>query len=106
MEINIKIAGSKLLIEKVDNGILVYEIDENDSVTSKLVYSIYYEDGILDLEAIGEFLMEMLNLLRIPNKDLELNAQLGMFISKLDASKPFLGEEDIDEKNTDDDDDM
>ena len=102
MELNIKNPGSRILLEKVDNGVLLYEIGEDNVVTTKIVYEMYYEDGILDISSIGSFLIEMLDSLKIPSQETETNQQLKLFIVKIDPDKPMEG---LDDEDMDDDED-
>ena len=104
MELSIKIPSSRLLLEKVDNGIVLYEIGEDNVVTSKLVYEMYYKDGILDFDSMGNFMIEIMDLLKIPTFEVETNRQLGIFVSKIDPSKPLpdeFSEDGEDQQDTD-----
>ena len=102
MELNIKMPSSRILLEKVDNGIVLYEIGEDNVVTSKLVYEMYYKDGIIDFDSMGNFMMEIMEFLKIPTFEKETNRQLGIIVTKIDPSKPipdeFQDEEDEDEE--------
>ena len=97
MELNIKNTSSRVLLEKVDNGVILYEIGDDNTVTSKIVYEMYFKDGILDFDTIGAFMIEILESLKIPAEEIETNRQLGVFITKIDPTKPMIGEEDDDE---------
>ena len=93
MELNIKNPSSRILVEKVDNGVVLYEIGEDNVVSSRIVYEMYFKDGILDFETIATFMVEIMESLKIPTEEPDTNRKLGIFISKIDPEKPMIGEE-------------
>jgi hypothetical protein len=101
MELNIKNPSTRILLEKVDNGVILYEIGEDNVVTSKMVHALYYEDGIQDYIATGIFMMTFMESLKVPIEDAETNRRLNVVLTKIDPEKPMLGGEDQ-ENETDD----
>jgi hypothetical protein len=98
MELNIKNPSSRVLVEKADNGVILYEIGEDNTVSSRLVYEIYFKDGMLDFEALGNLVNDIFETVKVPTEEVETNRRLGVHISKIDPDKPSLGEP---EKNDD-----
>ena len=100
MEVTIKNASSRILLEKVDNGVILYDIGEDNTVISKIVYEIYFKDGIIDFENMGIFLEEILETLKLPIFEVETNTVLQFGVTKLDPTKPGPEEpKDKDEEN-------
>ena len=100
MEITIKNPSSRILLEKADNGVILYEIGEDNVVTSKIIYEMYFKDGIIDFSAIGIFMLEMVESLGIPLEEQETNRKLEIFINPIDGSnedEPTEGEDDENE---------
>lgn len=91
MELNIKNVSSRILLERTDNGVILFEIAEDNTVISKMVYETYYSDGILNFDTVGLLFSDILETLRIPSEEIETNRKIGIYITKLDPNKP--GEE-------------
>ena len=106
MEIVLKNQNNRLLLEKVDNGVILIEIDENNTVVTKSVYETYYPDGIIDFDKMSHFICTVLEILRIPIIEEETNRMLQLYVEKIDKSKPMIDEsmddEDEDEDSSDD----
>jgi hypothetical protein len=99
----LKNTNSRILLERADNGVILSEISEDNTVSSKIVYEIYYSDGLVDLFCVEEFVLDMLEHLKIPTEEPTTNAMLSMEIGKIDESLPgIIDEEDDDDDETDD----
>lgn len=100
----LKNTNSRILLERADNGVILSEIAEDNTVSSKIVYEIYYSNGIVDLFCVEEFIMDMLEHLKIPMEEPMTNAMLSMEIEKIDESLPGIEDEESeeDEDETDD----
>lgn len=96
MELNIKNTSSRILLERAENGIILYEIGENNSVLTRLVYETHFQDGLLNFEAIAQFMMEALEILKIPGHENETNRKLVIYVQKIS---------DVENEYDDDDDD-
>lgn len=94
MELTIKNPSSRVLIEKADNGVILYEIGEDNTVSSRIVYEIYYKDGMLNFEALGNLVNDILETTKVPTQEEETNRKLGIHIAKIDPDKPVPGHED------------
>jgi antitoxin component YwqK of YwqJK toxin-antitoxin module len=103
MELKIKNNTSRIVLEKTDNGIILYDVGDDGVVNSKVVYEIYYKDGIIDFENMVIFISETLESLKIPFVEQETNRMLALGINKIDPDKPSLFDEDFDDDEEDDD---
>ena len=88
MELTINNQSSRILLERVDNGVILYDIGDDNTVISKIVYEIYFKDGIIDFENMGIFLIDILETLKIPLFETETNTILTFGITKIDPSIP------------------
>ena len=93
MEVTIKNVSSRVLLERTDNGVIIYDVNEENSVVSKVAYEVYFKDGILDFQTMSVMLLETMELLGIPTQEVSTNRQLSMVITKIDPTKPSIGEE-------------
>jgi stress response protein SCP2 len=93
MELKITNPSSRVLLERSDNGLIVYEIGEENIVTSKIVYEMYFKDGILDFESIANFVADTMEILKVPLEEVETNRKMIVAVAKIDPEKPALGEE-------------
>lgn len=103
MELKIKNNTSRIVLEKADNGIILYDVGDDGVVNSKVVYEIYYKDGIIDFENMVIFILETLESLKIPFIEPETNRMLALGINKIDPDKPSLEDEEFDDDDDDDD---
>jgi len=107
-QINIQNKCSRLLLERTDNGIILYDVGDDNVVSSKVAYEIFYKDGVLDFENMAVFVYEIFENMKIPVIETESNRALGLTILKIDPDKPMLDDngdeidEDIDEDEDDD----
>jgi hypothetical protein len=99
----LKNTNSRILLERADNGVILSEISDDGTVTSKIVYEIYYSDGIVDLFCVEEFIYDMLEHLKIPTEEPANNMMISLELSKIDESLP--GMEEMDEEDDEEDDD-
>ena len=102
MEFTIKNNSSRILLERTDNGVILYDLGEDDTVISKMVYGIYHRNGIIDFESMGAFLSDILENLKFPAEEPETNRAIEFFVVKIDDTKPTLGEENLDDEHPDD----
>ena len=93
MELKISSPSSRVLLERSDNGLIVYEISEENTVTSKLVYEMYFKDGIIDFSSIANFFSDTMEILKVPLDEEDTNRKAVIAIVKIDTEKPALGEE-------------
>lgn len=93
MEVTIKNTSSRILLERADNGVILYDINEDNTVLSKVVYEIYFKDGILDFHTAGVLMMEIMESLKIPTHEEETNSRMVISLAKIDPDKPSLGED-------------
>jgi hypothetical protein len=93
MEVTIKNTSSRILLERADNGVILYDINEDNIVSSKVVYEIYFKDGILDFHNAGILMMEIMESLKIPTLEEETNRCMVISLAKIDPDKPSLGED-------------
>lgn len=101
MEFTIKNTSSRILLERSDNGIILYDLGDDNDVISKIVYEIYYKDGIIDFDNMTVFIEDLMENLKIPILEPETNRVLQVYIEKIDPDKPSL----LDEEGSDDDED-
>ena len=99
MEVTIKNTSSRILLERADNGVILYDINEDNTVLSKVVYEIYFKDGILDFHNAGVLMMEIMESLKIPTHEEETNRCMVISLAKIDPNKPSLEEENEDEED-------
>jgi hypothetical protein len=104
MEVTIKNTSSRILLERADNGVILYDISEDNSVSSKVLYEVYYKDGIIDFYNIG-VLIEIMESLKVPIAEEETNRRMLITITKIDPNKPMIDIDGLDEDDEDDDDD-
>jgi hypothetical protein len=98
----IKIANnSRIMLEKVDNGVILYDISSDGEVSSRVVYEIYFKDGSLNFEAIADMFDDVMEDLRLPVSEETTNSKVQLVIVPLDPDKPVTG---ITEDDDDDDD--
>ena len=105
MELKISSPSPRILLEKVDNGIILYEIGEDNVVTSKMVHSLYFHDGIIDFEAVGSFMIEMMETLKVPIIEPETNRKLEIYITKIDPNITSIDDADEEKEDPDDEND-
>jgi hypothetical protein len=100
MEVTIKNSSSRLILERADNGVILYDVGEDNSVSSKVVYELYFKDGILDFQNMAMMFLEIMESLKIPAIEEETNRALAISVVKIDPDKPSLDdEEDEDEED-------
>ena len=99
----IKNTASRLYLEKADNGVILCELTEDDTISSKILYELHYEDGTMDMFRVTEFLYDILENLNIPTSDIETNSDLLLLVDKLDPNLPG-PDEDLDDEDDDEDD--
>jgi hypothetical protein len=98
----IKIANnSRIMLEKVDNGVILYDISSDGEVSSRVVYEIYFKDGSLNFDAIADMFDDVMEDLRLPVSEETTNSKVQLVIVPLDPDKPVTG---ITEDDDDDDD--
>jgi hypothetical protein len=98
----IKIANnSRIMLEKVDNGVILYDISSDGEVSSRVVYEIYFKDGSLNFEAIADMFDDVMEDLRLPVSEETTNSKVQLVIVPLDPDKPVTG---ITEDDDDDED--
>ena len=98
----IKIANnSRIMLEKVDNGVILYDISSDGEVSSRVVYEIFFKDGSLNFEAIADMFDDVMEDLRLPVSEEITNSKVQLVIVPLDPDKPVSG---ITEDDEDDDD--
>lgn len=93
MELTIKNKSSRLLLERTDNGVILFDVNAENEVTSKVAYEIYFKDGIIDFETMAFMILETMECLNIPTAETETNRKLTLSVSKIDPDKPVPGEE-------------
>ena len=69
MKLKIRNSSNRTILERTDNGILVYDVNSENEVSSKIAYEIYNHDGSINWNKVAIFFMETLELLRIPSSD-------------------------------------
>lgn len=94
--------AGKVLVERTDNGIIVSDINEENTVTSKMVYQFYYPDGLLNFETMAQFFSDLLETLKFPTEEDETNSKLEIIIESIDPDTD--SEEESDSEKDDDDD--
>lgn len=87
MELTIANNASRLILERSDNGAVLYETNEENFVTSKTVYELYRRDGILNFSSIIDMFSDILELIKIPSEDKNANSRLTISISPIDEKK-------------------
>jgi hypothetical protein len=92
MELTIKNPSSRVLLEKFDNGVVLYEIGEDNAVISKFVYQTYYKDGMMDFDSVGNLLLDIVEMMKIPMEEPETNRRVVIGVAKIDPEKPVPGE--------------
>ena len=93
MDIKIKNLSSRVILERADNGIILYDVADDNNVSSKIIFETYFKEGVLDFENIANLFMEIMEIMRVPLVEEETNRMLKMTIIKIDPEKPSLGEE-------------
>ena len=96
MELNVKSASKRVILERCDNGVMLYETDDEDNVTSKIVYEIYFKDGMINFSTVGFMINDILECLTIPTEEKETNSKLQVYITRLNPDEPFTGENEND----------
>jgi hypothetical protein len=102
MEFIIKNTSSRILLERSDNGIILYDLGDDNVVISKIVYETYYKDGVLNFDNISNFLEDVMEILKIPIAETETNRTLQFFLTKIDPHKASL----LDDLEIDEDDEI
>ena len=88
------------MLEKVDNGVILYDISSDGEVSSRVVYEIFFKDGSLNFEAIADMFDDVMEDLRLPVSEETTNSKIQLVIVPLDPDKPVSG---ITEDEEDDD---
>jgi len=101
MEVTIKNSSSRLILERADNGVILYDVGEDNSVSSKVVYELYFKDGILDFQNMAMMFLEIMESLKIPAIEEETNRALAISVVKIDPDKPSLDDEDDEDEEDD-----
>jgi len=103
MEVKIKNNSSRVVLERADNGVILYDVGEDNTVSSKMVYELYFKDGILDFHSIANLIVEVMESLKVPLVEEETNRMLFISMTKIDPDKPMEGEdEELDDEDDDD----
>lgn len=92
MELNVNSASKRVILERCDNGVIMYETDEENNVSSKILYETYFKDGIVNFDTIGYMINDILECLVIPSEEKETNSKLLVFVTRLNPEEPFEGE--------------
>jgi hypothetical protein len=100
MEIRIA-NNSRIMLEKVDNGVILYDISSDGEVSSRVVYEIFFKDGSLNFESIADMFDDVMDDLKLPISEETTNSKIQLIIVPLDPEKPITGEPD--EEDDDDD---
>jgi hypothetical protein len=99
MEVTIKNPSSRLMLERADNGVILYDVGEDNTVSSRVVYEVYFKDGILDFQNMAIMMLEIMESLKIPVAEPETNRTIMISIAKIDPDKPIDMGEDEDEED-------
>lgn len=102
MELNIKNTSSRILLERADNGVILYDLGEGDTVISKMLYEVYFRDGVVDFDNMAALLVDIIENLKIPIAEPETNRAMEIYITKIDPDKPALGDEEFEDDDEDD----
>jgi hypothetical protein len=105
MELTVKNTSSRILLERADNGVILYDLGEGNNVISKMVYEIYYRDGVIDFDNMAALLVDIIENLKIPVVEPETNRAMEFYVVKIDPDKPALGDDEFEDEDDDDDDD-
>jgi hypothetical protein len=105
MELKIRNTSSRILLERADNGVILYDLGEGDTVISKMLYEVYYRDGVIDFDNMAALLVDIIENLKIPISEPETNRAMEIYVVKIDPEKPAMGEEDFEDDDDDDNDD-
>lgn len=98
----IKIANnSRIMLEKVDNGVILYDISSDGEVSSRVVYEIFFKDGSLNFEAIADMFDDVMEDLKLPASEETTNSKIQLVIVPLDPDKPVSGINEDDEEDDD-----
>jgi hypothetical protein len=100
MEIKIS-NNSRIMLEKVDNGVILYDIASDGEVSSRVVYEIFFKDGTLNFESIADMFDDVMDDLKLPISEETTNSKIQLVIVPLDPEKPMT-EESEDEDEDDD----
>lgn len=76
MQVLIKDKTQRLLLEKVDNGVILYDVGEDDTVSSKLLYEVYQRDGAVNFDTIIAMLSDIIAHLQVPLGEEETNTKI------------------------------
>lgn len=76
MQVLIKDKTQRLLLEKVDNGVILYDVGEDDAVSSKLLYEVYQRDGAVNFDTIIAMLSDIIAHLQVPLGEEETNTKI------------------------------
>ncbi len=104
MELKVQNNSSRILIEKADNGIIIYDIGEDNVVQSTQVYEIYIKDGRINYSVMSDVFFDVMEMMKFPIFEEDSNTRIEMIIERLDPTKPYLGEEGFEEEEEEDDD--
>jgi len=106
MELNIRNKSSRILLEKTDNGIILSDVGEDGLVTSRIVYEMYFKEGLLNFETVSNFLYDIMEHMKIPMSEAETNVKAEIYLEPIDPTKPVYGdfleedEDDPEDKDT------
>jgi hypothetical protein len=98
----IKFNTERVLLERAENGVILYDLDSEGNVKTKVVYEIHYKDGIIDFSKMAYMFFEIAEFLKYSLEDPEANQKLEMYIEKIDKDKPSYGEKDEEKEESDD----
>lgn len=87
MDISIKSPSSRIMLERTDNGVIMYSISSENVVNAKQVYEIYNREGTIDFHSMGSALTDIIENLNFPFEDQSSNRQIGIYVEFIDANK-------------------
>lgn len=98
MESLIKSKSHRILLERADNGILLYEIREDGEVSARLVYEIYNEQGLMMYDRIADLVYDIADNLRIPVEEPITNRKMAIYVVPIESADT--GKEEGDDDST------
>jgi len=97
VEIRIKNINSRIVVERTDNGAIMYDVSEDGEVSSRMSYEMFFRDGAVNFVTISEFFFDVMDSLKIPMLEESSNKKISIVLTKIDPDKPSEGEEDDDQ---------
>ena len=99
----INLNADRVLLERCENGVILYDLDSKGEVKSRVVYEIHFKDGMIDFQKMAYFFYELSEFMGYSLQDKPANLKLEMYVEKIEPDKPSYGDTPAEDKPEEED---